>query len=32
MAIFANGSCLGNPGSTSVGAVIFKNDLNKPAI
>ena len=32
MAIFTIGSCLGNPGATGVGAVIFKNGLNKPAI
>ena len=32
MAIFTIGSCLVNPGPTGVGAVIFKNGLNKPAI
>ena len=32
VAIFTDGSCIGNPGPTGAGAVIFKNVLNKPAI
>ena len=32
VAIFSDGSCMGNPGPTEARAVILKNDLNKPTI
>ena len=32
VAIFTDGSCIGNQGPTGAGAIIPKNGLNKPAI
>ena len=32
VAIFTDGSCIGNPGPTGAGVVILKNGFNKPTI